>query len=441
MNKGITTVNKFNLPNTLETTLPQIEKIMNAFNLPREIIASNEEIYYAWQELPREIMRIPSELRDELIVKMCVATSVGLFDGAINYIWNAVIITLRKKIKSFGLSLVAETLNREFTEENLNDYRDSQLLDLCYKLELLSEEGFFFLNQCRDIRNNFSIAHPSMAQIDDRELITFISRCCKYGITYDYSLKGVNVSDFLSSLKVRKLEDDELEIWKQKLIDTFPAQRQMLIPTLMGIYCDPNSTEITRVNSLKICVLTKDYIDDKAKSSMLELYNKYFVKGDTAKTKVAKIFFEKLKILDLLSTSEQHAIIKNACDNLTNAHLEYDNFYNEPPFAQRLYELTMSIKTPISIQKDYVSTVAMCYVGNPYGVSRGALYYYKEMIRNFSPREIEYFLNLLNEQSLFSNRIKNYQSCKTRYKDAVQLIDKESVNANQLNKINEILSL
>jgi hypothetical protein len=89
-----TQISNINLPNTLESTLPQLDSIMKAFNLPREIIASDVEISYAWNELPREIMRIPSELRDGLIVRMCIATSVGLFDGAINYIWNAVIMTL-----------------------------------------------------------------------------------------------------------------------------------------------------------------------------------------------------------------------------------------------------------------------------------------------------------------------------------------------------------
>jgi hypothetical protein len=55
-----------NLPNVLQSTLPHIESIIKAFNLPREIIASNEEITYAWKDLPREIQRIPPELRMNL---------------------------------------------------------------------------------------------------------------------------------------------------------------------------------------------------------------------------------------------------------------------------------------------------------------------------------------------------------------------------------------
>ena len=440
MEKHIASLNKINLPDTLDNTLLQINGIMKSFNLPRDIIASDEEICYAWRELPREIMRIPIELRNELIVKMCIATSVGLFDSAVNHIWNAVIVALKQKVKNFGLSLIAQTLNRKFDENDLENYMDSELLDLCYKLELLSEDGYFFLNQCREIRNNFSSAHPSIGSIDDRELITFISRCCKYGITHDYCLQGVNVSDFLNSIKGRKLDEYELNIWKQRLCETFPAQRQLLIPMLMGIYCDANSTETTRLNALKICMSVSSYIDNKTKSIMIEQYNKYFVKGFTDKCLAARMMFEKLQMLNLLSTAEQHSIVKNACKNLLNAHLEFNNFYNEPPFAQRLLEITSSLKTPETVQDEYVYVVLMGYVGNQYGVSNAAVDFYEEMIRNFSPKEINFLLDLNNGKSLFTEKIKNYSCCKKRYIEALKLIDSESMTHSQLAKYNDLLN-
>lgn len=427
------------LPDTLSHTLPHLNDILQSFNLPRNIIASDEEIVCAWRELPREIMRIPEDLRDGFIVRMCIATSVGLFDGAINYIWNAVILTLKKKIRNFGFSLIGQTLDKKFEENDLNNLMDSELLDLCYKLELLSEDGYFFLNQCRDIRNNFSSAHPSIAQIDDRELVNFISRCCKYGITYDYTLVGVNVSDLIASLKGRRMDEDELSIWNEKLSTTFPAQRQLLLPMMMGLYCDPDSTETTRLNCLKICVASSSYLDDRIKSSMLEQYNKYFVKGDNDRCIAAKMLFEKMQILDLLSDAEQNAIVKNACRNLLKAHLEFNNFYNEPPFAKRLLELTFSLKTPKTMQLEYVTTVLICYVGNPYGVSHSAVPYYEEMIKNFSPREIEHMINLLDEKSLFSEKIKSYPRCKQRYREALELIEQDSMSSSQQSKYTALI--
>ncbi|KST66217.1 hypothetical protein BC008_24915 [Mastigocoleus testarum BC008] len=45
---------------------------------------------------------------------MCVAVSVGLFDSAINYTWNASILKLREKVKNFGLPIVAQILQKDF---------------------------------------------------------------------------------------------------------------------------------------------------------------------------------------------------------------------------------------------------------------------------------------------------------------------------------------
>lgn len=428
------------LPDTLCSTLPSINGLMNAFNLPRELIASDEEIIYAWQNLPREISRIPSELRNGIIVKMCVAVSVGLFDGAINYIWNAVIITIRQKIRNFGFSLIGQTLGKKFEESDLIELKDSELLDLCYKIQLLSEEGYFFLNQCRDIRNNFSIAHPSVAKIDDRELINFISRCCKYGITDDYSVKGIKIADFITAVKGRKLDDDELEVWAQRLSETFQGQRQLLIRTLMGIYCDADSTEESRLNALRICLLLKDYMDESIQSSLIDQYNEYFSKRLVEKCSAAKFFFEKLKMLNLLSETEQHSIVKKACKNLIDAHLGYNNFYNEPPFAERLYEISKSMKIPDTAKQDYVYAVLMGFVGNPYGVSNSAVWYYEMMIRDFSPKEINCLLSLNDSCPLFANKVSNHSCCRNRYLDAISMIEEDSMDAQQITKREKIIS-
>jgi hypothetical protein len=115
---------------------------------------------------------IPAELRGELIARMCVAAGTGLFDGAINYA-NATILHLRQMVRNFGLPVIAQTLQKDFEERHIIQLQDSQILELALKLGLISEDGFFFLDQCRDTRNNFSSAHPTMGKINDRECITF----------------------------------------------------------------------------------------------------------------------------------------------------------------------------------------------------------------------------------------------------------------------------
>ena len=65
-------------------------------------------------------------------MRMCVAVSSGLFDSAINYIWNASVIELRDKIRRFGLNVVEQVTGKSgFDETKLNDLKDAELLELC----------------------------------------------------------------------------------------------------------------------------------------------------------------------------------------------------------------------------------------------------------------------------------------------------------------------
>ena len=68
------------LPSLPEQFLPAIEQLVESLGIPRNALASAEDIEHAWNNLPRELREIPEELRDELIARMCVAVSTGLFD-------------------------------------------------------------------------------------------------------------------------------------------------------------------------------------------------------------------------------------------------------------------------------------------------------------------------------------------------------------------------
>lgn len=312
---------------------------------------------------------VPTELRYELLVRMCVAISTGLFDGAINYIWNASIRNLRIKIKDFGYNVVAQILAKEFDENELFSLKDSELLNLCLKLNLISEEGFYFLDQCRDMRNNFSAAHPSIAFIDDKELTTYISCCCKYALSSVVNLKGVDINTFTKSLKGEIFTDIQFNAWIKKLSETHEAQREILFFMVYGIYCAPSSTEQARINSLKICGKFMDTFTAQITAELVNKHYDYQAKGDEKRYRASLNFFEKLNLVSKLNNSEQQRIFLRACKNLENAHLGYDNFYNEPPFAERLYDLSLHNEVPETIKEIYVTTILMGYIGNRYGTS------------------------------------------------------------------------
>lgn len=415
------------LPILNNSQLSHIDKIIDTFGESRNIIASKEEIQYVWNSLPREINQVPVDLRDELLVRMCIAIYSGLFDGAINYIWNASIINLKNKIKNFGLNVISQIKDEDFDEDKLDSKKDAEILDICLELNLISEEGFYFLDRNRDLRNNFSAAHPTIGLIDDRELINFISRCIKYALSNTNNPEGVDTKQFIKSLKKGIFKKPQLDLWIEKISKTYEAQKEMLFNILHGIYCDPDSNEETRNNAIKILKYFSSQFTSDIKLKLTSQHYEYQTKGDSKRYKASKALFEKLGLLSELNDLERNKIILDACENLKSVHLAYNNFYNEPPFAKRLCDLSQQEEIPSKTKKKYVYTVLMCYIGNGYGVSNEALPYYKKMIKNFSPHEIKIMFNITKKKSVLSNRINGISKCKTRYNRAFSLLDEESV--------------
>jgi len=74
------------LPEITNDSISNINTLTHALGIPRSFLASDESIEYAWMNLPRQLKEIPSDKRDELIGRMCIATSVGLFDSAKLYL-------------------------------------------------------------------------------------------------------------------------------------------------------------------------------------------------------------------------------------------------------------------------------------------------------------------------------------------------------------------
>ncbi len=168
------TTTSISLPDIAPITAPMLTALTQALGVERSILPTDDQISNLWSNLPRLIAKIPPEHRSETIVRMCVAVASGLFDSAINYAWNAAIIELRNKVRRFGLPVIPQILDQDFDEGTLIDLKDVELLNLCLKLNLITEDGYFLLDQNRDIRNNFSAAHPTMGSLDEYEFLNFL---------------------------------------------------------------------------------------------------------------------------------------------------------------------------------------------------------------------------------------------------------------------------
>jgi hypothetical protein len=405
-----------------------LNDLTEALGVSRTALASDAQIAHAWSNLPRLLEKIPSHHRNETMVRMCAAVSTGLFDAAINYVWNSAVIELRTKVRSFGLTVVHHVTGSTFDEEALLDLKDADLLSLCLKLNLVSEDGFFFLDQCRATRNNFSAAHPSMGTLDEDEFLNFLSRCAKHALTSEHNPRGVDIPAFIDAIKASSFSGEQLTTWTQRLQQTFEAQRNALFGTLHGIYCDPASGEQARQNALKTFEPFKSQLSPRVQSELIDRHQEYKAKGDEKRSRASTQFFEKLGLLSLLGDAELHAIFTTASQNLLDVHNAMNNFYNEPPFARRLAEIMNGSAVPASAQYAVVEAVTTCAIGNPYGVSNAAVPSYESMIRSFSPNEVALMLNFGSlPDTVIGRHIKSFSSCRKRFAKLAMLVSASSV--------------
>lgn len=415
------------LPAIVTDSKSVVSQLAKALGIPRDAMASDDDIESAYAGLPRLLSRVPTEKRSALLARLCVAVSTGLFDSAINYAWNAAIIELRDRVRHFGLNIVAQTLARPFDEKTLIEQKDSDLLDLCLKLNLLSEEGYFFLDQCRDVRNNFSAAHPTIGNIDDHEVLVFLSRCVKHALTPDSNPRGVDPGALIAATKAGRFSPPQADKWIEALRDTHDAQRELLAGTLHGIFCDPASSEEVRLNCTDLVKGILDVVGPRSKSQLIDRHGEYLVRGDADRLTLSQSFFVRLGLIGLLSDTERHSIVARASQRLLGAHQEFNNFYNEPPFAERLDELTAQAGVPPTAAFELVCTVALCTIGNRYGVSWAAIPYYHRIIKRFGATEIAILLQATENYQPLEFRLKHYPECAARFGEILGMIQRESV--------------
>lgn len=419
--------NSISLPSISNFSAPMLGALTQAMGVDRAVLAGDQQIENAWANLPQLLAQVPPELRDEGLVRMCVAVASGLFDSALNYAWNSAVIELREKVRAFGITMVPQIIDKDFDEKRLLDLRDSELLDLCLRLNLISETGFFMLNQCRDIRNNFSAAHPTIGQVDEFEFISFLNRCTKHALTNEQNAKGCDIKELTSALSQGPFTPEQFAIWGQRITETFDAQREAVVGMLHGIYCDPNKPESERVNAINICGGLKAKFSPSTKALLVDRHQRYQAKGETDRLTASQAFFENLNIFDLLSEAEQHSIISRACRQLMATHQAMDNFYNERAFAERLEKLSAGSQVPETARAEFVETVVTCSVGNQYGTADSAEPHYVRMIKDFSPKEVQIMLQLPDQKCMVGNRIKYSARCKSKFAELVALIQPSSV--------------
>ena len=234
--------NKFPRPIVEKVSEELIFNMMKSLGIPRNFLPNIDQIDWGLNGIYHTLdNNLSKDEVDDLVVKMTIASSVGLFDGAIVYMWNKVIKTLRMEVESFGPSMVKTILGKnENIEDSLDSMPDNRLITLAYQLNIIGEDGKMFLQQCREVRNRASIAHPTNIKIDAEEMINFVNRCCKYGLANTSKGQGVELKEVLSTIRNENVTEESINVLAEKLKKSFQLQQEFFMKILYKKYIDPS---------------------------------------------------------------------------------------------------------------------------------------------------------------------------------------------------------
>lgn len=364
-----------------------------------------DNLVAGWDEVK---LAIRPDCRDEKsIEKAKTAIQVGLNDAAINYFWNLAMFDLHKKILVYGIEYFSSAINWDGkplkTIEDLREVKDHQLITGAFALGIIPNEAHFFLQQCREIRNNFSTAHFPMGELDKFETFNFIKNCIKYILTFDLPAPGLQIKDLVESLTIERLDSvDEINaIIESQSTKIHGPILHNLFSNFIKQDCDPNLKHNIRMLAPDLWDLVSDEVKSNIAAKFASLRD---IQGKDAASEALE-FLKIVNGVEFIPESFKEIIFKKHAQALIDAHNGWDNYYHEPGYARDLASLGPNV--PISAIYTYVKGVLLSFVGNGFGIATAAQEYNTEMISNISQTGVRSLFKLLKSDMDITRELSN----------------------------------
>ena len=337
------------------------------------------------EHLEEEVLR-----RSYYISKMIAACSVGLFDAALNYLWDELVNELRRRVAGFDLryffdiAVTNTDLRKHFKDESdLFKIDDASLLRASREIGLLTDVGFQRLDHIRFMRNHASAAHPNQVTLTGLDLANWLETCVREVITTPPDTITAATGRLLANIKVDRLDANAVSE-AAAFFDQLPDDRaDTLANGLFGLYTDPKREPVIADNVRLLWPKLWPFVGEPARQSFGIRHARARANADT---NVATAARELIDLVDGASylTEEIRAVeIAGALESLMTAHAGFNNFTSEVAPAQRLEELVGTHgNVPKLVVDRYVRTLVQVFLGNGNGLSWAANPIYQHLLES-----------------------------------------------------------
>lgn len=423
-------------------------------NYLAELGLPTDKVLVAVPERQRVINNLPdvisaidkSRLSNSLYLsKFIAACGAGLFDAALNFIWDETVLNLRTKVIRFDLeyfydSVVTDPTRRSKLrdESDLSKIEEWELVRGCHLTGILSDIGYKHLDYIRDMRNWASAAHPNQNELTGFQLVSWLETCIKEVIAKDPEGPAIEVKRFLNNIRNSNLTSSDAQHINAG-IEYLPSDIvKSLLRTLFGMYTAENTSVQTKSNIKLVAQKCWNLAPDDARYECGFRYASFATNGEINRKNAANEFLTVVNGLPFLPGDTLALEISERITNLYNTHNAFNNFYNEPAHARALASYVSSTgQIPDSVRIAYVKTVVMVKIGNGYGVSGSAEPYYNSLIEKFGESEIKEFAKLLLDREI-SSRLA-LRSCTPNFKNLATYLIGRTTNQISLQALQKIV--
>ena len=409
----------------------QVNNVLNYLNLPTtDVVTEVCEREYVYSNLLFVFGALEEKPQNQLYLSRFVhACADGLFDAALNYLWNATVEVLRQKVIEYDIGYFYDLvysdakLRKNYkNESDITKVSESELLQGIKQMDFINATEYQQLLHINYMRNWSSAAHPNRVILDGPTLISFLNQCFRIVFNMKVSSFSLQISTLLRDIKSRKLDETELNTRRQIMTDLPSDKANGLIQGFFGIYTDDIVSQDTIENIHALAPTLWTVVDESVKTKIGLNYAQIKINGTTQESERAEAFLEVVKGKAYIPDVFRVAEIDSILDELQNAHKSGGNFYSEPVVVQQLILVTSNIGVgiPKEVRFKYVTTLVNCFLTNGFGVARNAQPYYLDLINNFTKEEAE--LALLSFFEIEINQKLNYSLCITKFKEMLEKI-------------------
>lgn len=432
---------------TADTT--RFEEYLSYLGLPTtNIIASLPERQKIEANLPTFVQSLDPKVRQEAryLSKFVAGAAIGLFDASLNYIWNEVVLTLRKKAVIYGLDMFFDAATggarRELyqTEDDLAGLKDNTLINTCRKLELISEIVYTKLMHILTMRNDIGASHPNSYSINAFELLGWLQTCVSDVLNDQPSESAIQIRAFIDNLKksTAVLDPAAIKSMEKPLAELSLQNTDNLLNSIFGVYVADKTDAIVRKNISLVASHIWSKASDDVKYKLGVAIDGYKNNLYQEKHQLGSEFFGFCGGNKYKSLESRIIELDEHTENLLDARYSWDNYYNEPQHMRHILSyLTSEKDIPPERASKIIKTILICRVGKgiPYcqGVSPSGQPLYDKFFSLLGDHNIVLLL-----LAMHSNEVRGMldnKFCRQHMLDVMAIVEKNVIS----DRIKEIL--